>query len=136
MDIIEPLEKKPFENVLPLVNIVFLLLIFFMIAGTLIKPEALLVTVPEASVSQAAAQGPLIIVMDAQQQFSVEKTLYKKDELMQFITSTIKDSKPLVVQLKADSRIASKDIIDFMDALGATGLESIRLLTTHPLPKK
>ena len=41
MDLAEPEEKKVFENILPLVNIVFLLLIFFMIAGTLIKPEAL-----------------------------------------------------------------------------------------------
>ena len=39
MKIIEQPEKKTFENILPLVNVVFLLLIFFMLAGSFSKPD-------------------------------------------------------------------------------------------------
>lgn len=128
MDINEEPTKAPVENVLPLINIVFLLLIFFMIAGTLIKPNALSIEIPNASVSSETDQNKLTITMD-QQQFSVGNTLYTKTEIINFVTSEIEKDKNVVVQLKADSQIKSKNLIDFMDELGSTGLLSIRLIT-------
>lgn len=128
MDINEEPTKAPVENVLPLINIVFLLLIFFMIAGTLIKPNALSIEIPNASVSSETDQNKLTITMD-QQQFSVGNTLYTKTEIINFVTAEIEKDKNVVVQLKADSQIKSKNLIDFMDELGSTGLLSIRLIT-------
>jgi biopolymer transport protein ExbD len=131
MDLAEPEEKKVFENILPLVNIVFLLLIFFMIAGTLIKPEALSVDVPTATSELPATVKSFTIVMSERQQFSIDKTLYTQAELLQWITQKVAIHPALIAQLKADSQIKATHIIALMNALGTTGLASIRLLTTH-----
>lgn len=134
MDIIESKEKKVFENILPLVNIVFLLLIFFMVAGTFIKPDILAVTIPNAKTETKAKNNVLIIAMSHKNQFSIEKTLYKKETLINVIASRITLEESLIVQLKADNRVKSKDILDIINTLGATGLESIQLLTSKNFP--
>ena len=148
MEITEETKKEQTENVLPLINIVFLLLIFFMIAGTLIQPEALSVIVPDANVSTKAEQSKLTIIIDSADdgtaddsiidnssnntlQFSIGNDLHTKAQILEKITSEVKKDKDFIVQLKADSNIKSKHLIDLMDELGTTGLLSIRLLTLN-----
>jgi biopolymer transport protein ExbD len=133
MDIIESKEKKAFENILPLVNIVFLLLIFFMVAGTFIKPDILAVTIPNAKTEIKAKNNVLIIVMSHKNQFSIGTKLYEKEALINVVASRITLEESFVVQLKADHRVKSKDILDIMNTLGSTGLESVQLLTSNNL---
>jgi biopolymer transport protein ExbD len=133
MDIIESKEKKVFENILPLVNIVFLLLIFFMVAGTFIKPDILAVTVPNSKTGIKAKNNVLIIVMSHKNQFSIGTKLYEKEALINVVASRITLEDSFIVQLKADYRVKSKDILDIMNTLGTTGLESIQLLTSNNL---
>ncbi|MDP7539956.1 MAG: biopolymer transporter ExbD, partial [Alphaproteobacteria bacterium] len=40
-------------NMVPLINIVFLLLIFFMLSSTLVTPDSLEVTLPESETARA-----------------------------------------------------------------------------------
>ena len=133
MDIIECKEKKVFENILPLVNIVFLLLIFFMVAGKFIKPDILAVTVPNSKTEIKAKNNVLIIVMSHKNQFSIGTKLYEKEALINAVASRITLEDSFIVQLKADYRVKSKDILDIMNTLGTTGLESIQLLTSNNL---
>jgi biopolymer transport protein ExbD len=46
MRIVAPAPKSPFETSLPLINIVFLLLLFFLAAGTIVSRQDLTVTPP------------------------------------------------------------------------------------------
>lgn len=54
MDFSTPPRPHPAENLLPMINVVFLLLIFFLIAAKLAPPEPFAVALPEA----AAEAGP------------------------------------------------------------------------------
>ena len=49
MQITEATKKNSYENILPLVNVVFLLLIFFMLAGSFGKPDLFKVQAPYAN---------------------------------------------------------------------------------------
>ncbi|MDP2062520.1 MAG: biopolymer transporter ExbD [Phaeovulum sp.] len=48
MNFSTPLRRRPAENLLPMINVVFLLLIFFLIAAKLAPPEPFAVALPEA----------------------------------------------------------------------------------------
>ncbi len=129
MDIVESTQKKEFENVLPLVNIVFLLLIFFMISGTFIKPEALTVDVPNAKLINPTSSEEIIIVM-SESQFSIENQIYTQGEVIEFIhEKTDKENKP-AIQLKIDQQAHSAKLLELMQELGNIGVSSIHLLTT------
>lgn len=130
MDIIEPEKQREFETILPLVNIVFLLLIFFMLAGAFIKPDMFDITVPNASIENEADSDALIILMNAKGEFAIETTPYTQNELLSLIKEQLeKTGNDITVQLKADEAIKSQDLISIMEALGNTGLDSIHLLT-------
>jgi len=128
MDIIEPEKKQEFENVLPLINIVFLLLIFFMLAGAFTKPDMFNVTMPEATVDNDASRDDFTVLMNANNELAIETTRYSKTELVAHIKSKLNDNE-INVQLKADENVKSQDLIAIMETLAETGLESIRLLT-------
>ncbi len=134
MDIEEPIQKKEFETVLPLVNIVFLLLIFFMLAGVFIKPDAFVVVAPVAQTDTDANQNDITILMNTDNQFAIDKSIYTKEELSAAVREIVAKKPKVIVQLKADSQVKSKDLISAMSILGEAGLSSIRLLTTlnHP----
>ncbi|MDA9004004.1 biopolymer transporter ExbD [bacterium] len=132
MNIDEPVKKREFETVLPMINIVFLLLIFFMLAGAFTKPDMFDITVPEASTKNAADLDDITILMSEKKAFAIADTSYSQDELTDFIRRTIEDNNNASVQLKADQKVTSNDLIDTMEALGSTGLQSIKLLTVMP----
>ncbi|MGH1441743.1 MAG: ExbD/TolR family protein [Cellvibrionaceae bacterium] len=132
MDIIEPEKKQEFESILPLINIVFLLLIFFMLAGAFTKPDLFNVTVPEARVDSKANRDNMIVLMNANGELAIGTTRYSDNELVELIKNKLADKvtvTPLVVQLKADENVKSQDLITTMETLSTTGLQSIRLLT-------
>lgn len=129
MDIDEPIKKREFETVLPMINIVFLLLIFFMLAGAFTKPDLFKVVIPEAHMKADADRDRLTIVMSSDNEFAIEKQAYTKEQLVDEIKSQVNKNSELKVQLKADQAVKSKDLLGIMDELGTTGLASINLLT-------
>jgi biopolymer transport protein ExbD len=104
-----------------------------MVAGTFIKPDILAVTIPNAKTEIKAKNNVLIIVMSHKNQFSIGTKLYEKEALINVVASRITLEESFVVQLKADHRVKSKDILDIMNTLGSTGLESVQLLTSNNL---
>jgi biopolymer transport protein ExbD len=60
MQFSEPPRKTPSENLLPMINVVFLLLIFFLIAATLAPPEPFAVTPPTAASGGEPGEGAVL----------------------------------------------------------------------------
>ena len=51
----DPPPRRPFEAMVPLINIVFLLLIFFLLAGTIAPQSPVDVTLPEGAQNDGEA---------------------------------------------------------------------------------
>lgn len=65
MDFSPPPRRKPNDNLLPMINVVFLLLIFFLISARLTPTEAIAVTPPVAQTqSEALGEFALLIGPD------------------------------------------------------------------------
>ncbi|MDO8884536.1 biopolymer transporter ExbD [Pseudotabrizicola sp.] len=64
MDFSDPPRRRAQENLLPMINVVFLLLIFFLISARMTPPEPFAVTPPEAH-AQAEAQGDFALFISA-----------------------------------------------------------------------
>ena len=129
MDITEPQKKREYETVLPLVNIVFLLLIFFMLAGAFTKPDMFNITVPNATVENNVDHDTLIILMNGNGELAIETTRYSEEELLALIKREVEKKKETIIQLKADQQLKSQHLINIMERLSNTGLQSIHLLT-------
>lgn len=123
--------KNDEERILPLINIVFLLLIFFMLAGRLAAGDPFPIA-PAASTSEtlaAAVESHLLISADGR------VALNGVEMVRASAIAALSAQPPAKVTLKADADADSQAIVSLLAELGATGIETIELLTTLERPR-
>ncbi len=123
--------KPPIENILPLVNIVFLLLIFFMLAGSFNQPDFYPVDAPVANNKEQADRQYVTLVMNEKGQLAIGEQTYSDASLERYVREqlALSTDKKMNIQLKADAEVKSERVIDIMELLAAAGVDSLRLLT-------
>ena len=119
------------ENVLPLINIVFLLLIFFLVAGAITIPDLFPVEPPVSDSETPATPVETIVLIGADGQLSLQNQLIAADQLHALARAII-EQKPLQpFKLKADSQAASGPVIRAIEALRNAGVQQTLLITSQ-----
>ncbi len=123
-------------NLTPLIDVVFLLLIFFMVSTTFDTTSQLKINLPEASHDQSVVPPQkLNLMIDAKGNFflnSRELTNNKSATLKAALERTMDGNKlPIVIQSDADSPVQS--LVTAMDVVGQLGLSQVSIATTRPL---
>ncbi len=122
-------------NITPLIDIVFLLLIFFMVSTTFQTQSQLRVQLPEAQQSaESEPTEPLEIVISADGQYAVdgrELTDNQRATLVDALARAIEagSDRPLVV--RADSRTPHEAVVRAMDVAGQLGLDQLSIATAR-----
>jgi biopolymer transport protein ExbD len=82
MRLLTPRPARDFDDALiPLINIVFLLMIFFMLAGQIRAPDALSITPPASSQAQPGRARSIVILLDAEGRIALDGALIDLDQL-------------------------------------------------------
>lgn len=123
-------------NLTPLIDVVFLLLIFFMVSTTFTKESRLTLELPEAS-GEPAPREPqaLEIVVDAQGQYTVNDLTVVAPNLkglMAAIEEIVPEDRSLPVVITADAKASHQAVITAMDAAGQLGFSALSLTTQEP----
>jgi len=117
------------ERILPLINVVFLLLIFFMLTGSLSMSEPFDIE-PPASQSQSAHEPEAVMILMARDgRLALDNTAMPEDRLLEAVAEQIREHPEATITLKADARLPANRLVRFTQALHAAGLEQLRLLT-------
>lgn len=124
--------RTPDEDarVLPLINIVFLLLIFFMLTGHMsVQAPFELVPVQSASGSHPRSE-ELTVFMGADGRLAVEGNLLTLQELEGLVRGRqTDDDAGLLIRLQADGRAEAIRVVAVMEGLRAAGMKRLELLT-------
>lgn len=124
-------EKRHAENILPLINIVFLMLIFFLVAATL-KPFAELdVIPPEATSGQNSENTPDTVLVDAKGRISYEGAIVTPDELTGRLRIRLSRGDMPRLKVLADKGLAARQLVDVLAAATAAGLRHVSLITAR-----
>lgn len=129
---------SPTFNMSSMTDIIFLLLIFFMITSTLVSPNALKVNLPHSK-KQTTVQGKAYITIDSLQhiyasadgQDEMEVTL---DQLGAAFAEHKSDSIDMVVSLYADQSVPYKMIVDVLNVANDNDFKMV--LATRPPEKE
>lgn len=117
------------ERILPLINVVFLLLIFFMIAGSLSASEPFEVE-PPASQSQGDYDpDSVIILMGMGNRFALNNERMNEAQGLEHIQMLMQNQPDTQITLKADGRQPANKLVRFTQALYEAGVKKLRLLT-------
>lgn len=125
-----PRQRNNDDNLIPLINIVFLLLIFFMLAGTLSSPDGFEVTPPQSLSSVEAEEKKMVVLLSDEGRLAIGEREIDMLELEHMIKEHLSEEPDLQVQLKADGRLTAHALIDVMEIFRAAGLNKLSLLTT------
>jgi len=130
------IEEDANINLTPLIDVVFLLLIFFMVSTTFDTTSQLKINLPEASENQASEPPHKItLLIDAKGNFFVnsrELTNNRSATLKAALERSMTNGKlPIVIQSDAASPVQS--LVTAMDVVGQLGLPQVSVATTRPI---
>lgn len=123
-------------NLTPLIDVVFLLLIFFMVSTTFTRETQLTLDLPEASSSpREAPEQQVEILVDEQGRYRVNGQALVDTQLRTLQAAIYKvaagdTTLPLVIA--ADAQASHQDVVRAMDAAGQMGFVHLSISTRQP----
>lgn len=133
--------RKPREtvdiNLASLIDVVFILLLFFVVTTTFTRETQLRVDLPEA-VSGSPSEDPntkqLDVAISADGVFSVNNQLLPKNDLASLMDALKAESggdTSLPLSISADGKAQHQAVITAMDAAGKLGFSHLRMTTVE-----
>ena len=126
MNIRKHLREEPVGHSSALNDILFILLLFFLIISTLANPNVVKLSIPKAK-SDTKAKQTVVVSINAQQQFFVGTTGVSVDSLKFIIGAAItkaNDAEPTVV-INADKQATADNIVAVMRAAHDLNLRTV-----------
>jgi biopolymer transport protein ExbD len=125
--------EEPEINLISLVDVVFMLLIFFMVTTTFVRSSGLKVSLPQAEQSLAQQDAQTIeVVVDAQGRYYIDGRQLRDRSartLEQGLRQVGGDSaRPLVI--RADARATHQSVVTVMDVAARSGISQLSITTT------
>jgi biopolymer transport protein ExbD len=123
-------------NVTSFIDVLLLLLIFFMLATTFVTEGRINIKLPDASV-QADNQEPkqtLEIGIDVNGSYRVNDQALANnsaDTLMAAINQITGDNHDMTVLIRADARTTHQSVVTAMDVVGRLGFKAISIATVN-----
>ena len=123
-------------NITPLIDVVFLLLIFFMVTTTFNRETRLLVNLPEAEGEASESQERIIeVIVSREGGYLINgKALVNNriETLMQGLELESEGDTSLPVLLIADAEASHQSVVTAMDGIGQAGFSRINIATQRP----
>jgi len=122
------LEEKGMDMT-PLIDCVFLLLIFFMVTTVFSKVTGLQVDLPKAAESDMPPQQDLNIVISRTGEMELNGIPVTMDELEERLREAKELFRSRTLIIKADRRTLHGTVVDVMDAAKAVGIDELAIAT-------
>ena len=126
---------EPTFNSSSMSDLVFLLLIFFMLTSTLVAPNAIKLMLPSSN-SKTMAKQTVTVYVNEQYQYFVNETPADETQLMELINAQIGNDNQATVVLRSDKTVPVQYIVNVIDAVNdinnATGNNHKVILATAP----
>ncbi|MFK7858836.1 MAG: ExbD/TolR family protein [Granulosicoccus sp.] len=122
-------------NLTPLIDVVFLLLIFFMVSTTFQKESEISLQLPKATDTETTAPPVRIeIVINAAGRYFIEDQEVVKSDVVSLQNALYKVSNgvrdiPLII--RADAQVPHQAVVTAMDAAGQLGMLKITIATSR-----
>ena len=121
--------EKGALDIAPLRDVVFLLLIFFMLTSSYIFQPGIRVDLPKAVTSEVLHRELLVITVTAGNEVYMNERPVSGDELVSRITLSAMDDQPILI--RADKEAALGKVIEVWDICRQVNVKQINIATTQ-----
>ncbi|MBN1354066.1 MAG: biopolymer transporter ExbD [Candidatus Omnitrophica bacterium] len=116
-------------DIAPLIDVIFLLLIFFMLTSSFIFQPGIKINLPKALTSEVIQRENLIIVITEDSSMYINERLINDDELLSRLKIASHDSKPILI--KADRKAPLGRVVEIWDLCRSEGIQKVNIATTE-----
>lgn len=121
--------RKVLINITPLIDVLFLLLIFFLVSSTFLEQPSVTIELPEAKTAEAQEIEPHVVLIDREGAMFINDTPIKGETLLSRLVRIKENDPDASLVLKADDSAPYGKIIQVIDAVRECGLKKIVALT-------
>jgi len=116
---------KPVINIAPVVDVLFLLLIFFMVTSTFVEQPNIKLELPSTRHSEATKIERMVLTISRDGQLFLQDKPVEKKDLEKELRRVILDTGDEVLVLKADKFVPYGVVIGIMDDAKGAGFKKI-----------
>jgi len=125
--------RDPVEvNLTPLIDVVFLLLIFFMVSTTFETRQALELSLPESVSGVAAEPSPVTLVVTAEGVYRLAGRELGAEALGAALAAEAEQAREHGLVVEADASARHADVVRALDQASLEGIRRVRIATTEP----
>ena len=123
--------RKAVINIISLVDVVFLLLIFFTVSATFMEQPALKIDLPESGAEppDTDAPEPMTVYITSEGEVFFGEQMVRVDELSKIFRESLQEGRPPVLSVKADQDVVHGKVIEVMDLARQSGVEMVTVAT-------
>ncbi len=127
--------RRPSINITSLIDVMFLLLIFFMVSSTFRHHFGVDITLPEAETASDKEAGSHEITVNAKGEYFFGQEQVDEEGLRRVITETLRDAPETTLVLRADDAANFGKVLRAIDIARATGGSKL-IIPTRFLPEE
>ncbi|MDP8260063.1 MAG: biopolymer transporter ExbD [Candidatus Gygaella obscura] len=116
-------------DIAPLIDVMFLLLIFFLLTSNFVMPSGIKVSLPEASTSEMITRKNIIIVVTAENIIYLNGKLVTRKELKDFLYKNRNKNMPVLIQI--DRKTSVGRLVEVWDACREHGFLEVNIATDN-----
>ena len=128
----QDIPKDEPDTILPLINVVFLLLIFFIMTGALHAVDYFNVNPPSSSSEIQGSLDDTIILVGSDGRIAIGNKEMDGADMQLAILDRLAANSGAVVRIKADGRVDAARVVEIMELIEAVGVGRVLLLTLEP----
>lgn len=126
----ERAQHKCYEpNMIPLINVVFLLLIFFLVAGTVRETEVIPIDIPEADTSKPLAEDHVEILMGIGGSLWINNLPVSQDGLFLQLKEAFLRNPHVLVTVKVDATLPARRLTGLVNQIKQAGGRNLSIVT-------
>jgi biopolymer transport protein ExbD len=124
-------------NLIPMIDVVFQLVVFFMVSTTFIITPGISLVLPDSSTSEPVLMSRLVITVISRDEVYLNKERYTLAGLDESLAALSEDERGQIktVVLEGDRGVSYSLMVEVLDTLRRNGFKGINLRTREPWQK-
>lgn len=118
----------------PMLDIVFIMLIFFIVTTSFVKPSGITVATPQADSASREESANIFIAITAEGEVWIDKRPVDPRSIRAIVARLHADQPEGAVIIESDQNAVTSVLVDVMDQVRLAGVEQIAIAADQPAP--
>lgn len=133
MNIPDEFDESPQINIVPMIDVIFAILTFFIMASLfLTRAESLPVNLPQAQTAQSQQQNKITITIDETGNIFLDRQPAQVENLAAQVRTSMGNQSEALIVINADKKVEHGQVIAVMDAIRTIEGAKLGIATQQP----